>query len=218
MSSVNSGIKRVLTLRKYINGQATSETKQNLPSDPDYIADYEDLVDCPIGQGTTTTTTTTLAPGETTTTTTSTSTTSTTTLPQNFTDQTLTITGYTPTGGVIIEGNYSYSIYGERTFYVPAGTGPFRLSLTATFTTGLSQYSARALVVKSDSSQTIRMGLPSTSTEAAPHVAVSSGDTYDNVTQTSISLSDGYWKMQIYDVKGPSQGTFGNTVFTVQEE
>lgn len=65
----NTGIKNVLTLRKYINGVATSEVKPNEISDPDYIAPYEDLVSCPIGT-TTTTTTTTAAPTTTTTTTT----------------------------------------------------------------------------------------------------------------------------------------------------
>jgi hypothetical protein len=43
----NTGIKTVLTLRKYVDGVATNETKVNDPSDPDYIAPYEDLVDCP---------------------------------------------------------------------------------------------------------------------------------------------------------------------------
>ena len=71
----NTGTKIVLTLRKYVNGQATSETKPNSPVDPDYIAPYVDTTSCPINQTTTTTTsaptttTTTLEPGETTTTT-----------------------------------------------------------------------------------------------------------------------------------------------------
>jgi hypothetical protein len=54
----NTGIKTVLTLRKYVDGVATSETKVNDPGDPDYIAPYEDLVDCPTGESTTTQSTT----------------------------------------------------------------------------------------------------------------------------------------------------------------
>lgn len=45
---MNTGTKVVLTLRKYVNGVATSETKANTVGDPDYIAPYEDLTDCPI--------------------------------------------------------------------------------------------------------------------------------------------------------------------------
>lgn len=70
----NTGIKNVLTLRKYVNGVATSEVKDNTIGDPDYIAPYEDLVACPIGAEptttSTTTTSTTVAPTTTTTTTT----------------------------------------------------------------------------------------------------------------------------------------------------
>jgi len=44
----NTGIKKVLTLRKYIDGIATNEIKDNIVGDPDYIAPYEDLVDCAI--------------------------------------------------------------------------------------------------------------------------------------------------------------------------
>jgi len=47
----NTGIKTVLTLRKYVDGVATSEVKINDPADPDYIAPYEDLVDCPVSGG-----------------------------------------------------------------------------------------------------------------------------------------------------------------------
>lgn len=65
-----TGTKNVLTLRKYVNGVATSETKANAPSDPDYIAPYTDAVDCPIGfEPTTTTTSTTTTTTSTTTTT-----------------------------------------------------------------------------------------------------------------------------------------------------
>ena len=46
----NTGKKIVLTLKEIENPGAveTGETKTNLASDPDYIAPYEDLVDCPI--------------------------------------------------------------------------------------------------------------------------------------------------------------------------
>ena len=54
----NTGIKTVLTLRKYVDGVATGETKVNDPGDPDYIAPYEDLVDCPTAAPTTETPTT----------------------------------------------------------------------------------------------------------------------------------------------------------------
>jgi hypothetical protein len=72
-----NGTKTVLTLRKYIDGQPTEETKANTLGDPDYIAPYLDTVSCPITNITTTstttttstsTTTTTVAPGTTTTT------------------------------------------------------------------------------------------------------------------------------------------------------
>lgn len=54
-----TGTKTVLTLRKYIDGQPTNETKANVSNDPDYIAPYVDTVDCPISEITTTTTSTT---------------------------------------------------------------------------------------------------------------------------------------------------------------
>jgi len=44
----NTGIKNVLTLRKYIDGVPTNETKTNTVGDPDYIAPYTDLTDCPL--------------------------------------------------------------------------------------------------------------------------------------------------------------------------
>ena len=66
----NTGIKTVLTLRKYVDGVATSEVKINDPADPDYIAPYEDLVDCPVSSGVTPTTTTTSQAQQPTTTTT----------------------------------------------------------------------------------------------------------------------------------------------------
>lgn len=43
----NTGYKNWLTLKKYINGVATDETKANDVSDPDYIAPVLDLTTCP---------------------------------------------------------------------------------------------------------------------------------------------------------------------------
>lgn len=42
----NTGYKNWLTLRKYINGVATTETKNNVSTDPDYIAPVLDLAAC----------------------------------------------------------------------------------------------------------------------------------------------------------------------------
>lgn len=42
----NTGYKNFLTLKKYINGVATNETKTNASSDPDYIAPVLDLNNC----------------------------------------------------------------------------------------------------------------------------------------------------------------------------
>jgi hypothetical protein len=64
-----NGTKTVLTLRKYIDGQPTEETKANTLGDPDYIAPYLDTVSCPITNITTTSTTTTTTSTSTTTTT-----------------------------------------------------------------------------------------------------------------------------------------------------
>lgn len=65
----NTGIKNVLTLRKYVNGVATNITKPNTIGMPDYIAPYQDLVSCPLPDPNPTTTTTTASPATTTTTT-----------------------------------------------------------------------------------------------------------------------------------------------------
>lgn len=43
----NSGYKNWLTLKKYVNGIATDETKTNASSDPDYIAPVLDETACP---------------------------------------------------------------------------------------------------------------------------------------------------------------------------
>ena len=214
MSNYNTGIKKVLTLRKYVNGQATSETKLNLPSDPDYIPDYADSQACPISQPQQTTTTTT----STTTTTTSAPTTTTTTLPQNFTDVNIQMVGFTQTGTTIIEGSYQYYVYSpEVEFYVPQGTGPFNLFLSANFTAGPSGYSVRARVVKSDGSSSILMGNASTTVEASPHVIVDTNTQYAEVKKSGQSLSAGFWKAQIYDVQGPNQSTWGRALFTIRE-
>ena len=43
-----TGLKTVTRLRKFINGKATTETKSNVSSDPDYIAPYNDVTSCPL--------------------------------------------------------------------------------------------------------------------------------------------------------------------------
>jgi len=43
-----TGLKTVTRLRKYINGKATTETKVNQSSDPDYIEPYTDTRSCPL--------------------------------------------------------------------------------------------------------------------------------------------------------------------------
>lgn len=48
----NTGYKNWLTLKKYINGVATDETKANSVSDPDYIAPVLDLNSCPVASNT----------------------------------------------------------------------------------------------------------------------------------------------------------------------
>lgn len=61
----NTGYKRVITLRKYVNGVATDRVKANHKGDEDYVAPIYDTTKCP-----STLTTTTAAPDATTTTTT----------------------------------------------------------------------------------------------------------------------------------------------------
>ena len=48
----NTGYKNWLTLKKYINGVPTDETKANDVSDPDYIAPVLDLNSCPVASNT----------------------------------------------------------------------------------------------------------------------------------------------------------------------
>ena len=55
----NTGIKRVLTLRKFVDGVSTPSTKTNDKDDQDYVADFFDASCLAPGQTTTTTTTTT---------------------------------------------------------------------------------------------------------------------------------------------------------------
>lgn len=45
----NSGVKIIKTLRKYVNGVATEETKDNVITDPDYIPNHASSDDCPTG-------------------------------------------------------------------------------------------------------------------------------------------------------------------------
>jgi len=44
----NTGIKTILTLRKYVDGLPTQETKVNLSTNIDYISPSEDLSSCPV--------------------------------------------------------------------------------------------------------------------------------------------------------------------------
>lgn len=120
-----TGIKNVLTLRKYVNGVATNETKLNSPSDPDYIAPYEDVVACPIGFEPT---------------------------PdpepepeQNFSNQYMSANCSSSTGGTYIENNIIYTINATRTFDVPVET-VVNIVLTANFTAGPGSVDAYARV------------------------------------------------------------------------
>ena len=63
----NTGYKRVLTLRKYVNGVATTSTKANHTGDQDYVAPIYDADLCTGGITTTTTTTSTTTEAPTTT-------------------------------------------------------------------------------------------------------------------------------------------------------
>lgn len=122
-----TGIKNVLTLRKYVNGVATNETKLNSPSDPDYIAPYEDLISCPIGYE---------PPVE----------------PdpepeQNFSNQYMSANCSSSTGGTYIENNVIYTINATRDFDVPVET-TVNMVLTANFTAGPGAVEAYARVQK----------------------------------------------------------------------
>lgn len=193
----NTGIKTVLTLRKYVNGIPTNETKSNTPGDPDYIAPYEDLVDCPIGSEptttTSTTTTTTLAP-----------TTTTTTQSQNFQSQYLSANCSSDTGGTFNDGGTTYSINATKNFSIPSN-GNFNIVLTANFTTGPSSVSCFSRVEKLDQTIGLSQG----------QVSASSGTPTDTDSDLNIALTAGDYKMFIYGVACDS--SFGSFNLTVTE-
>lgn len=195
----NTGTKVVLTLRKYVNGEATNETKVNTPSDPDYIAPYQDLVDCPIGGEQTTTTT------AATTTTTTAATTTSTTIQQNFENQYLDANCSSDTGGTVIDGGTTYSINATRNFTVPT-TGNFDIILTANFNTGPSAISCFSRVERIDQSLAYSQG----------QVSASTGTPSASDSDLNISLTAGDYKMYIYGVECGS-GTFGSFNLTVTE-
>lgn len=194
----NTGTKVVLTLRKYVNGVATDETKVNSAGDPDYIAPYQDLVDCPIGGEQTTSTTTTAAP------TTAAPTTTTTTIQQNFVNQYLSANCSSDTGGTIIDGGNTYSINATQNFTVPT-TGNFDLILTANFTAGPSSVSCFSRVERIDQALAYSQGQVSAST-GTPSVSDS---------DLNVSLTAGDYKMYIYGVACNS--SFGSFNLTVTE-
>lgn len=193
----NTGTKVVLTLRKYVNGEATSETKVNSPSDPDYIAPYQDLVDCPIGGEQTTTTTAA-------TTTTTAATTTSTTIQQNFENQYLSANCSSNTGGTIIDGGTTYSINATRNFTVPT-TGNFDIVLTANFTAGPSAVSCFSRVERIDQSLAYSQG----------QVSASTGTPSASDSDLNVSLTAGDYKMYIYGVECDS--SFGSFNLTVTE-
>lgn len=43
----NTGLRLYTKLRKFVNGKPTTEVKENLITDPDYIKPFEDLDSCP---------------------------------------------------------------------------------------------------------------------------------------------------------------------------
>ena len=194
----NTGTKVVLTLRKYVNGVATDETKVNSAGDPDYIAPYQDLVDCPIGGEQTTTTT------AATTTTTTSATTTTTTIQQNFINQYLSANCSSNTGGTIIDGGNTYSINATQNFTVPT-TGNFDLVLTANFTAGPSSVSCFSRVERIDQALAYSQGQVSAST-GTPSVSDS---------DLNVSLTAGEYRMFIYGVACDS--SFGSFNLTVTE-
>lgn len=193
----NTGTKVVLTLRKYVNGEATSETKVNSPSDPDYIAPYQDLVDCPIGGEQTTTTTAA-------TTTTTAATTTSTTIQQNFENQYLSANCSSDTGGTVIYGGTTYSINATRNFTVPT-TGNFDIVLTANFTAGPSAVSCFSRVERIDQTLGYSQG----------QVSASTGTPSASDSDLNVSLTAGDYKMYIYGVECDS--SFGSFNLTVTE-
>ena len=193
----NTGTKTVLTLRKYVNGVATDEIKSNLPGDLDYIAPYEDLIDCPVGIEPTTTTSTT-------TTTTQAPTTTTTTQQQNFQSQYLSANCSSSTGGTIVDGGTTYSINATRNFTVPT-TGNFNIVLTANFTTGPSSVSCFSRVERIDQALAYSQG----------QVSASVGTPTSTDSDLNVSLTAGDYKMYIYGVACDS--SFGSFNLQVTE-
>ena len=191
----NTGLKNVLTLRKYINGNATSETKPNTIGDPDYIAPYEDAVACPVNVEPTT-----QAP---TTTTTTAATTTTTTTQAVFQAQTLSADCSSNTGGSFIYNNISYTINATRNFTVPVN-GNFQVELKASFITGPSYVSCFGRVDKTDSSIGLSLG----------QVSASSGATTD-IDTVNTSLTAGEYTMIIYGAD--CQSSFGSFTLKVIE-
>lgn len=191
----NTGIKNVLTLRKYVNGVATSEVKNNTVGDPDYIAPYEDLVACPISSTTTTTTTTTVALNTTTTTTTQ----------AVFQNQSLSANCSSSTGGSYTENNISYTINATRDFNIPSN-GNFNIVLTANFTTGPSTVSCFSRVDKLDNTITLAQG----------PVSASTGAPVDTDSNLNVALTAGDYRMFIYGADCDSSfGSFNLAVTQV---
>jgi hypothetical protein len=192
----NSGIKVVLTLRKYVNGQATSETKANVATDPDYIAPYTDLDACPIGGGTTTTTSTT-----------STTTSTTTTLQQNFQSQYLSANCASDTGGPdVLYNTVYYTENATKSFYVPTNTN-VDIVLTANWITGPEYISAYAKIEKSDSSIIEYQG----------QVLADSGTPIDSDSDLTFALTAGNYTITIFGIDCGSGSTFGGVTLTVSE-
>lgn len=192
----NTGIKNVLTLRKYVNGVATDEVKSNTVGDPDYIAPYEDLLDCPVLITTTTTTTTASPPVETTTTTTE---------QPVFQNQSLSANCSSSTGGSYIVNNISYTINATRDFTVPINSN-FNIVLTASFTTGPSSVSCFAIVQKLDNTIVFSLG----------QVSASTGAPTDTDSVLNTTLSAGEYRMFIYGaVCDSSFGSFNLSVTEV---
>ena len=139
----NTGIKTVLTLRKYVDGVATNETKVNDPSDPDYIAPYEDLVDCPTVASTTATTgttqSTTATTGTTQSTTATTGTTQSTTETTGTTQSTTETTGTTQSTTATTETTGTTQATTATTASTQATTATTASTQATTATTGTTQ-------------------------------------------------------------------------------
>jgi len=187
----NTGDKIVLTLRKYVNGAATGETKINSVGDPDYIAPYADTVTCPIGGGgaiATTTTTTTVAP-----------TTTTTTVLQNFASQYISANCSSTTGGTYNDGVTTHAINSTITFSVPT-TDTFNIVLTANFTTGPSSVSCYSRIDKSDFTLAYGQG----------QVSASVSTPTNSDSDLGVSLTAGTYTMFIYGAECGGGSSLGS--------